>query len=241
VKSFLIAFSTLTIFPIPTGRWSPTQLKNSVIFYPLVGAVIGGLLALVCKSPLSNDIQALLALLLWVVLTMAFHLDGLGDCLDGWFGGRTPKERRRIMKDAAMGVYGVTGIVLLVLFKYVLLEHLFTNENAWKWLIAIPAAARYAVVFSCMRSTSPSGNKGLGSKVTRLSFPAFCFSSLMTLGLFFLLKWETFGVLAIAIILSVLISALSKNRIGGLTGDGMGATIEMTEVCLLFLACLRLT
>jgi adenosylcobinamide-GDP ribazoletransferase len=241
VKSLLIAFSTLTIFPVPTGRWSPNQLKNSVIFYPLVGAFLGGLLALILKLPLSIDLLSLLVLLFWVLLTMAFHLDGLGDCLDGWFGGRNPKERRRIMKDAAMGVYGVTGIVLLLLFKYVLLEHLFTHANAWKWLIAIPAAARYAVVFSCMRSGSPPGNHGLGSKVTRLSFPAFCLSSLMTLGLFFLLKWETLGVLAVAITLSVLVSALSKNRIGGLTGDGMGATIEITEVCLLFFACLRLT
>ena len=238
MKPFFIALSTLSLFPELIGKWTNQQLKNSVIFYPVVGALIGGLLALAWKLPFSNDLQALVALLLWVVLTMAFHLDGLGDCLDGWLGGHNPQERRKIMKDPAMGVYGVTGIVLVLLSKYVLLGHLMSQGNVWQWLIAIPAAARYAVVISCFRSAPPPNDKGLGSKVLGLSVTAFSLSTLLTFLLFFLLKWEIVWALALAALISMALTTLSKNRIGGLTGDGMGATIEITEVALLFLACL---
>lgn len=241
MKPFLIALSTLSLFPEMVGKWTHSQLKDSVIFYPVVGAAIGGLLTLAGAMPLSKDLLALIVLLLWVLLTMAFHLDGLGDCLDGWLGGHNPKERRRIMKDPAMGVYGVTSIFLILLSKYVLLAHLLSKENAWLWLIAIPAAARYAVVISCFRSGPPPQDHGLGSKVLGLSVFAFILSTLLTFSLFFLLRWNFIWVLAVSALVSTAISAVSKNRIGGLTGDGMGAIIESTEVTLLFLACLRLT
>lgn len=239
MKPLLIAISTLTAFPVPTGKWSRADLKKSVIFYPLAGALIGGFLALTSKIPLPIGLQTLLALLLWVILTMAFHLDGLGDCLDGWLGGHTPKERRRIMKDAAMGVYGTTGIVLDLLAKYVLLNHLLAKPDALEWLIGVPVAARWAVVLSCHTASAPSGDKGLGSQVLGLPFPAFLISTCLTLPLFFLLNWEWLFALLLSALVSFALSAWSKNRIGGLTGDGLGATIEVSEVCLLFLACFR--
>jgi adenosylcobinamide-GDP ribazoletransferase len=239
VKSFLIAVSTLTIFPAPTGKWTDAQLKNSVIFYPLVGGILGCLLAFASKIPLPLGLQALVILLLWVILTMAFHLDGLGDCLDGWFGGRTPRERRRIMKDAAMGVYGVTGVVLMLLSKYVLLLYLAGKSDTFEWLIAIPAAARYSVVISCFLTKSNLKEKGLGSKILGLPSPYFALSTFFTFLLFFLLNWTLVWVLLICAVVSISITSLSKSKIGGLTGDGMGAIIEFSEACLLFLACLR--
>lgn len=239
MKSLFLALSTLTCLPIPKGKTTLSQLKNSVIFYPIAGLFIGSLLALVSKVPLSTNLQALLALVSWVLLTLAFHLDGLGDCLDGWFGGKNTKERRRIMKDSALGVYGVTGIALVLIFKYVLLEHLFTKNDAWCWLIAIPAAARFSVVLACLIASPPKGDKGLGSQVMGLSFPSFMVSALLLLPLAFLIKWQFTWILILALGVSFLIVRLSKNRIGGLTGDGMGTMIEVSEVCLLFLACLR--
>jgi len=115
---------------------------------------------------------------------------------------------------------------------------LMSQGNVWQWLIAIPAAARYAVVISCFRSAPPPNDKGLGSKVLGLSVTAFSLSTLFTFLLFLLLKWEIVWVLVLATLISMALTTLSKNRIGGLTGDGMGATIEITEVALLFLACL---
>ncbi len=239
-KPVLFAFSTLSSIPIDPGKGSLDELKHSVVFYPLVGLVLGGLLALVGLIPMAPDLGALLLLLVWVLFTAAFHLDGLADCLDGFFGGRTPKERRRIMKDSAVGVYGLTGIVLLLVSKYVLLSHDLAKGEASQWLIAIPVVARWAIGLSCLISKAPSGDKGLGSQIVGLPVKWFLFSTFLSIficGL--LLKLGALWAFLVAIGVSVGISRFSKARIGGLTGDGMGATVELTEVCLLFLSCFK--
>ena len=238
MKSFLIALSTLTAFPSLVRSWNPSQLKNSVVFYPLVGAFLGSFLSAFSSIPIPKDLQALVLLLLWVVLTLAVHLDGLGDCLDGWFGGHSLRERRRIMKDSAVGVYGVTGIIFVLLSKYILLTSLLTHPDAWKWLIAIPMAARWAVVMSCFTFHPPSHDAGLGSKVLNQSFASFLIStSFLVVGLLLLLKIHFFWAVGVSVFVSSGLGLLSKNKIGGLTGDGLGTIIELSEVCLLFLSC----
>jgi adenosylcobinamide-GDP ribazoletransferase len=242
MKSLLIALSTLTLFPTSPKKWTEKELKQSVAFYPLVGALIGGLLALTGKISISHDLKALVLLSLWVVVTAAFHLDGLSDCLDGFFGGRMPQERRRIMKDPAIGAYGVTGIALDLLFKYILLARLLSDGESWKWLLLIPLAARWAVTLACTLFKAPKGDKGLGSKVVGLSAPWFAASTVLTLALgISLLKTSGLEAMLLAAALALGLGFFSNTRIGGLTGDGMGAIIESSEVALLLFACLAFT
>lgn len=216
-------------------------MRVSAAFYPLVGGLIGCFLALSKQLPFSHDMKALLVLLLWVLLTGAFHLDGLGDCLDGFFGGISPAERRSIMKGSSLGVYGVVGIVLVLLFKYVVLSRFLSQGEAWKWLLFIPIAARWGVTLSCTFFQAPAGDSGLGSKVMGLTPGWFGFSTLATLvtGIA-LLKVQVFTVLLIAGLVALGVGLLSRSRIKGLTGDGMGAIIELTETFLLFFACAAL-
>jgi adenosylcobinamide-GDP ribazoletransferase len=239
MKALLVAFSTLTPLPLSPKKWTEKELKLSVAFYPLAGAFIGGLLALAWKISLSQDLKALFLLLLWIVATASFHLDGLSDCLDGFFGGRTPQERRRIMKDPHIGAFGVTGIALVLLFKYVFLTHFLSDGEAWKWLALIPMAARWAVTFACTLFKSPKGDKGLGSHLIGLPAPWFAVSTVLCLVLALtLLKVPGLEAFLLAAAIALGIGFLSQSRIRGLTGDGMGAIIEVTEVSLLFLACL---
>lgn len=239
LNALRIAFSTLTLFPVSPKTWKETEVKASVAFYPLVGALLGGLLALLAQIHLSHDLKSLLLLLFWVIATAAFHLDGLSDCLDGFFGGANPEERKRIMKDPSIGAYGVTGILLALLFKYVLISHLLSGEESWRWLILIPLAARWAVTLACTVFKAPPGDKGLGSQVVGLSAPFFASATVFTLVLGFgLLKVPALEAILLAAALSLAAGFFSQSRIQGLTGDGMGATIELTEIGLLFLACL---
>ena len=242
-----IALSTLTLIPVSVADPTAADLKRSVVFYPFVGALLGFFLFLLHLLPIGHDLQALVVLIVWVLLTGAFHLDGLGDCLDGWFGGRDPKERQRIMKTSDLGTYGMVGIALTLIAKYVLLDHLFTqghmdlltNEShTGFWLIAIPAAARWAACSACSIGKAPAGNKGLGSQVLGLSGTGFLMATFLTLIFIFPLKWAVLGVFFIAALISAGVTELSQFRIGGLTGDGMGAMIELSEVGLLFFACL---
>lgn len=241
-----IAFATLTLLPIPVARVSPTDLKRSVVFYPLVGAFLGFSFFLLYLLPLRADLQALVILATWVLMTGAFHLDGLGDCLDGWFGGKDIQDRLRIMKAANLGTYGMTGIALVLLFKYVLLAHLLdkTGQDPFTykdpsgfWLLAVPVAARWGVCLACRFAHAPLGNRGLGSQVLGLSNGGFLAATLLAIPFGISLKWPFLGVFGIAAAVALGVSALSRSRIGGLTGDGLGAIIEWSEVGILFFSC----
>jgi adenosylcobinamide-GDP ribazoletransferase len=240
MKAFLIALSTLTLFPASPGKWSERDLKTSVAFYPLVGALLGGLLAALAQIHLSHPLKAILLLLLWIIGTGAFHLDGLADCCDGFFGGKDPQDRRRIMKDPFLGAYGVTAIGLALLAKFNLISNLLAGEDSWKWFLLIPVAGRWAVTLACTVFKAPPGDKGLGSQVMDLSPAIFAAATLLSLAAgIALLKLQGLEIFLVAGLAALGVGALSKSKIKGLTGDGMGATIELAEVAGLFFAVLN--
>lgn len=236
LNSLRIALSTLTLLPVSPKTWKGSDVKTSVVFYPLVGALLGGLLALITKIHLAHELKAALLMLLWVVLTAAFHLDGLGDCCDGFFGGKTPEDRRRIMKDPAVGSYGITGIMLALLFKFGFLSMVLSEGEAWKWFILTPLAARWAVTLSCAVFKTPPGDHGLGSEVMGLQTPLFAVATLISLAAAIaLLRLQGLSAFLSAGLVALGVGFLSQNKIKGLTGDGLGATIELSEVaCLSF-------
>ncbi len=231
MKAFWIALTTLSCFPSPLLKLQKSDFKNSPAYYPLIGGILGSLLGLVILLPLSQSLQTLLILLLWVVITLGFHLDGLADCLDGWLGGKNPSDRRRIMKGSTLGSYGVTGITLALLSKFVLVNHLLLQPDSWKWLVSIPTAARFGAAFSCRFASSPKGVNGIGKKVLGTSNTALFVSLVISLMILVsYLQWNAFLLLGVSLLTSILIQAISKNKIGGLTGDGLGATIEVAEI-----------
>ncbi len=238
MKPFWIALSTLTLFPSPVKNWTPKDLKTSLVFYPLIGAGLGFLLFLNHLWPVPASVQALFALLTWVILTFSFHLDGLADCLDGWLGGRTPAQKFKIMKDSAIGSYGTVGVFLLLLSKYVFLELLFLKPTSWQWFLLIPVIARWSVVLACFIHTPRSKYKGLASALFGPPLPLFVISCLFLIPGFFWQPWTYGAALAFAIGLNFFWSFISRRQIGDLTGDGLGALIELTETGLLMMAAL---
>jgi adenosylcobinamide-GDP ribazoletransferase len=236
MKSFWIALSTLTLFPAPIKNWTPKDLRTSLVFYPLIGAALGGFLFLNHLWPVPISVQALFALLTWVVLTFGFHLDGLADCLDGWLGGRTPAQKFKIMKDPAIGTYGTTGLLLLLLSKYVFLQLLFLKPDSWLWFLLIPMIARWSVGLACFTHPPRSKYKGLASAMFGLPLPLFALSCLFLIPGFFYQFWTYGAALAFTIGLNFLWTFISRRQIGDLTGDGLGALIELTETGLLMIA-----
>jgi adenosylcobinamide-GDP ribazoletransferase len=242
MKPFFIALSTLTLLPLSPKEWKEGEVKASVAFYPLVGALLGGLLAALSQVHLNHSLKDILLLLLWVIGTGAFHLDGLADSCDGFFGGQDPQDRRRIMKDPFIGAYGVTAIVLDLLFKFSLLSRLSADGEAWKWFLLIPLAARWGSTLSCTLFKSPHGDQGLGSQVIGLSPAVFAVSTLLSLAAgTWLLKLQGLEIFLATGLVAVGVGFLSQSKIKGVTGDGLGATIELSELSGLFLAVLTLS
>ncbi|VAX08653.1 Cobalamin synthase [hydrothermal vent metagenome] len=237
IKPFLIALQLLTRLPIPnTGQASDWQIGQSSLYYPLVGLIIGGLLALAAwaSAGSSDGVQAALLLIIWTLVTGALHLDGLADSADAWLGGYGDREKTlTIMKDPCAGPAGVTAILLVMITKYAALETLLAQTN-YLALILIPALAR-SMLPLLLLSTRYVRSNGLGATIATnqpkdasrwviISCVIFTVAAMGNAGLWLLM--------VLAAVFICLRSMMIK-RIQGTTGDTMGAMIEISEAAAL--------
>ncbi|MCK5898309.1 MAG: adenosylcobinamide-GDP ribazoletransferase, partial [Methylococcales bacterium] len=131
--NFLLALQFLTRIPLPLNiTISDHQWGRTVLYYPLIGLVIGGFLSLIplLAPNLSVNIQAALLLSFWVLITGGLHLDGLADCADGWAGGLNNRTKTlKIMKDPHIGALAVVILILVLGTKWVALSELLAQKN----------------------------------------------------------------------------------------------------------------
>lgn len=237
---FLNALRFLTIIPVPGDENVKVQdLGRSTAWFPLVGAVLGGLL-LFLHGVLSFLFQPMLSsalvVTLWVILTRGFHLDGLGDTLDGIGGGMTRESRLAIMKDSRLGTFGALALVCILLIKFAAL-----NELKWqflsKTLILAPILGRWGMVLAIrfFPSARPGGmGATFRNSCTNREFiigtASAVLLALLLTGIygFFFLFLSGCAALAGAWFLS--------RSLGGLTGDSYGAICETGEITILLTA-----
>lgn len=234
---FWIALQFLTRLPAPILKeCTPQDQGRSVLYYPLVGLIIGALLALVHTALAANDtgVRAALLLTAWVLVTGGLHLDGLADSADAWLGGHGDRERTlEIMHDPRSGPAAIMLVVLVLIVKFAALSAL-VSHNAWPVLLLAPLLARAAMV-GVFLTTPYVRAQGLGSahaqylpRRTAMGILAACAAGVVVLapGLGLLLL----GVTAAGV---YLLRRLMIKRIGGTTGDTLGATCEIVEALIL--------
>ena len=234
---FWIALQFLTVLPIEL-KTIPTAQQNgrAILFYPLVGLVIGGILfitaCLLAKLPIV--LLASIILTLWIWLTGGLHLDGLADTADAWVGGFGDKQRTlQIMKDPSCGPIGVLSLVIICLLKFVLI-YVLIEQHQTLFLILVPIVGR-VVPSILFLTTSYVREKGLGRSLTD-HLPKIASWIITGFVLLLPLYWELQGLITIIGFLSSLVYLrhLFIKRIGGITGDTVGAAIEISETVLLF-------
>lgn len=234
---FWIALQFLTVLPIEL-KTIPTAQQNgqAILFYPLVGLIIGGILfiftCLLAKLPIV--LLASIILTLWIWLTGGLHLDGLADTADAWVGGFGDKQRTlQIMKDPSCGPIGVLSLVIICLLKFVLI-YVLIEQHQTLFLILVPIVGR-VVPSILFLTTSYVREKGLGRSLTD-HLPKIASWIITGFVLLLPLYWELQGLIAIIGFLSSLVYLrhLFIKRIGGITGDTVGAAIEISETVLLF-------
>ncbi|MFA5309604.1 MAG: adenosylcobinamide-GDP ribazoletransferase [Dehalococcoidales bacterium] len=246
--SFLAALQLLTGIPVPLKReLSPAQLGRATVFFPLVGLIIGGILAGLNRVfnlflPASAVNALLIAAL--VILTGAIHLDGLADTCDGMAGHKPVEERWRIMRDSRSGAFGVVGVALVLLVKYVLLSNI-PAEKMTAVLLFMPAASRWAMVYSiyAFRYARPEGLGSAYKSATR--WPQFLAATIFTAGLAAAF-YPLFQVTGFLIMAGVWLTATGlafylKRKFAGLTGDSYGAINEVSELAALLAAIIIFT
>jgi adenosylcobinamide-GDP ribazoletransferase len=185
---------------------------------------------------LPPSVVAALLIIALVILTGAHHLDGLIDTCDGVIAGKSKKERLAIMSDTKVGVFGIVGVVLLLLLKYVSLLSVSLILPA---LLLMPTLSRWIMVSIIFTSPYPK-RSGMGLAFKQgATWQRLAIATIIALIIAIaLLKWWGLVLMAALWLIAFGIAGSFRSRLDGLTGDNYGAINEISEVLVLLLIIL---
>lgn len=241
LRSFIIAWHFLTAVPLNARHHDamPQELARSMAWFPVVGLVLGAVLAgtdVVVSSVVPQNIVNILVIALLVLLTGGLHVDGLADSVDGIAGGRTPVDRLAIMRDARIGAVGATGLMLALGLRYAGLMAVPQTERL-AVLLCMPMVGRWAMVMAAFSMPYARPEGGLAHPfLQQLSAREVFASTIAPVGA---LLWffGAQGVIVCAVMVTVAraVAALSRRLLGGITGDVLGAANEIAEIMFLIM------
>lgn len=233
--SFLLALQFLTAIPVRVSlEVTPRLMARAMVWFPVVGLMLGAILALVdvgLRVVFPPVVGAVLLLAVWVGLTGALHLDGFLDCCDGLLVAKPPEKRLEILRDTRVGAFAVVGGICLLLLKFAALLEL-PADCRMAALLVIPALSRAAMVYAAHAYPYARTGPGLGQLfregLTWRQVIVAAATAVAAAGL-------ALGVVGLALalcvwLLTVVIAWWVQRRIPGLTGDVYGAVNELTEV-----------
>lgn len=235
MRHFISAIQFITI--LPAGKPGPFDPPKMMPFFPLVGLLLGVLVAVFDRLALifwNEPVVALLDVIFLAMVTGAFHLDGLGDTADGLLGQRTRDKALIIMKDSRIGAMGLVAVVFGLALKWGGIAGLEVNRSLL--LILIPAYARSGVLFGIrfLEYGRPDGGTGLEFFKEPLK-PAAFWGLILPVGASLLLGGQALWLNLCFILIVSTILFYYKKRIGCITGDMCGAMIELLEAGLFLL------
>jgi adenosylcobinamide-GDP ribazoletransferase len=234
----VVALRYLTVLPLPRSRVAG-DLGRAAGWFPVVGLGLGACLALASLAVdrvVPPGVGAMLLVALWTALTGGLHLDGLADTCDGLGGGWSSERALSIMRDARSGPYGVTAIVLVLGLKAAALASL-PEGLAWRALVLAPVLGRAGPLL-LVRLCPPARSGGAGHAFaagTRWSTLAIGGLVAVVASVAMLGAWGTLA-LGASGLLAWGLAAHLRRRLGGFTGDTLGALVEITEAGVLALA-----
>jgi adenosylcobinamide-GDP ribazoletransferase len=237
--NFLAALGFLTSIPVGKRVMEGKSLAGSAVYFPLVGLVLGFILAGVdygLGRVLPNLLTSAITVTALVLLTGALHFEGFVDSCDGLFGGHTRERRLEIMRTKNVGAYAVAGGVLLLILKFAAIASL-SHESTRFWVIVMfPMLSRWGMTLAL--SVFPyAREQGLGT-----AFRGIKLNYIVVAGAIALIAAVIFvglsGIIlfAIATIIAILTGLWVTKLLGGLTGDIYGAINELSEVTILIAA-----
>jgi len=237
-RGLILAFGFLTRIPMPAlDDFREQELSSSAIWFPLVGLSIGLLLLLAVWLGLNGNhwIAALLVVLVWLGVTGALHLDGAADMADGLGAAhRDPERLLAVMKDPHTGTFGVVAIVAILLTKLVSVAWIVQSPDIDLWvLLLIPAWARLGAIFwsDSLDAIAAGSAERFKWEIPEQSI------WLWGVGLFIFSIFAVSMLFAIVAVGALLLwRAYLKKRLGGMSGDCLGAGIEYCECALLIAA-----
>lgn len=237
ILDFAVACSLLTRLPVPRIPASAYDRQSTASWaFPLVGALIGSVSAAAAfvslKLGLPTPVAAGVFIFAQIILTGAMHEDGLADTADGLWGGWTRERRLEIMKDSAIGTYGVLSLILVVGLRWTAIAAIL--PTGFLPLIATAALSRMGLPV-IMAVVPHARSEGLSFQVGSPDRNVVAASIITAV----LAGWGLVGPVVIGVALGyalvlTLVSLIAKARIGGQTGDILGAAQQVGEIAILF-------
>lgn len=247
MKGILLLFRFMTRLPIGLDpKFDSDELGKSMKFFPVIGMIIGlilfgafWLLYTVVYSPM---VMAVLLVTIEVILTGGLHLDGLADTFDGIFSYRSKQKMLDIMKDSRLGTNGGLVLILYFMLKVVLLVEIseFAGLNMGILLLIVPVIARLNSVVNCasapyarstgMGKTFVDHTDAGGVAIATVLTAAFVGGAVYLFGL----PYTILIVIPIIMLLGFFYAKLMTRKIGGITGDTLGAVVELSEIIAMF-------
>jgi adenosylcobinamide-GDP ribazoletransferase len=227
LNDFFLALGTLTRIRVPEIK--KINYQKSTVYFPVVGFVAAGILFssdLFFKTIFTSSISKTLALIIYYLLFGFFHFDGLLDCIDGFFPShKTREERLRIMKDSNTGAFALLFGVIFLLLEVLCLMN---SGDYWYYF---PVFGRFTPIF-LLSFSKPASDKGLGKLYFPYSIKYLLYSFVFFIPMLFVSLKIAFWIIFV-LFLAIIISNISKRKINGITGDVIGFSIMISEVCYL--------
>ncbi|MGB1360878.1 MAG: adenosylcobinamide-GDP ribazoletransferase [Alphaproteobacteria bacterium] len=244
MKTILLAISLLTRIPLPKLSFK----KSNIIWaYPIVGLILGLLytafVILMIISPVYIPVKTATVFIIMVMalLTGAMHFDGIADTFDGIWGGNDKARRLEIMKDSHIGAYGTITLIFVFLTYYTLLSS-YPDTVAIMISLIISSVASRSVMGIVQLTTPQAKENGLLNYIgvdvdTNKTILTILFITLfnMVVAYFMFGTMAMLNILGILIVMPILFSAFFKSKIGGVTGDCLGAVQVISEIIILIL------
>jgi adenosylcobinamide-GDP ribazoletransferase len=236
---FLGAVAFMTRLPVPQKmQCSPEALGSAAVFFPLVGLLVSAgaiILNHVFSRFVAHDVVIVIVLLFLVVITGGFHEDALADAADGFGGGWGKDQILSIMRDSRVGSFGVLAIALALLARFVFLSNL-PPQGFDSYLVAGQVTSRWTALPLAFFLPPAREQSGQGARVAgKITAFTLVLGTLLTAAI----VGVVLGVKALWVILAALVvtgasGAYYRSRIGGVTGDCLGATNQISEVAIYF-------
>lgn len=226
IRRFLGAVQFLTVIPIHGSTGSP---GHSAVFFPAIGALLGvvsGGLLQIAGRPFGSSLAALIALTVVILLSGGLHEDGLADCADALRAGRTRERMLAILKDSRIGVYGALALIIVLAIRWQALTRL--SSHPVLAVAGILAMSRGSMVL--LASITPRAGEGLGASFAAdVSRGTTVLVALQVIAASVLCGWRSLPVLVVTLGTVVAAKAYFTHRLGGITGDCLGATCSVVE------------
>ena len=242
MSSFLLALQFLTAIPLKVKEFDARKLARAAAYFPLVGLTIGLLLSgvsyLVLLVNFSSFTLSVILVVALIVITGGMHLDGLADTADAFLSGKPKDEMLTIMRDPHIGVMGALSVISVILLKISLLASLGEPLKITAALLMC-LLSRWGVVLSMFLFPYARSEGKAKIFIKGMTPGLFVFSSILTLVFAFAI-WQASGLVALLVTVGFvyIFGKLCARKISGITGDTLGAGIELAEVTVLLIVCI---